>query len=126
MKPGGDDPLLSWLIFTGVTVFAFVLLWYFGLAASMVTGDRTHIPTIIVLLYLAASLHCLWRITIVSREATAAAQAGAIVTTQGWTALEASAASGLLVRHISALATKAGLQGPERLDPTLLLPVLGA
>ena len=128
MKRGNDfgteDPLLPWLVFTGVTVFAFVLLWYFGLAAQMVAGDRTHISSIIVLLYLAASLHCLWRVAIVSREAKAAARTAAIVTSNGWSALAAEAETGLVARHIGDLATKATLQGAQRLDQTLLLRVL--
>ena len=38
----------------------------------MVASDHTYISSIIVLLYVASSLHCLWRILIVSRESDAA------------------------------------------------------
>ena len=34
-------PLLRWLIFTGATIFAAVLLWSHGLIRLMVASDRT-------------------------------------------------------------------------------------
>jgi hypothetical protein len=63
----GSDPLLPWLIFTGVSLFALVLLWYFGLIERMVASDHT---------YIRRSSCCsmsrqpalLWRILIVSRK----------------------------------------------------------
>jgi hypothetical protein len=38
---GDRGPLLRWLIFTGLWIFAFVLLWRFGLIKQMIAGDRT-------------------------------------------------------------------------------------
>jgi hypothetical protein len=38
---GDRGPLLRWLVFTGLCVFAFVLLWRFGLIRQMVASDRT-------------------------------------------------------------------------------------
>ena len=70
------DPLLPWLIFTGLCLFAFILLWYFGLIQRMISGDRTYISSIIAVLYVASSLHCLWRILAVSREGAAAQKTG--------------------------------------------------
>lgn len=129
-----SDPLLSWMIFTGVCAFAFVLLWYFGLAELMVNGDRTYISSIIAILYLVASLHCVWRIVIVQREGDAALRTAEIVRagnrallTSGDPAAARNAAEGprgLVARHIRDLTTKAALQGPSRLDQTLLLRVL--
>ena len=63
-SPGGEFPsdyvpLLRWLIFTGVTLFGFVLAWHFGLVRLMLASDTTHISTVICALYLAVSLHCL-------------------------------------------------------------------
>jgi hypothetical protein len=54
-------PLLRWLIFTGATVFAAILLWRYGLLRLMVVSDRTYLSSVIVLIYVGASLHCLWR-----------------------------------------------------------------
>ena len=54
-------PLLRWLIFTGATVFAAILLWRYGLIRLMVVSDRTYLSSVIGLIYVGASLHCLWR-----------------------------------------------------------------
>jgi len=124
-------PLLHWMIFTGFCLFAFVLLWRFGLVRQMVAADRTYISSIIVLLYFGASLHCLWRTIVVSREGDAARRTAQLfarggdrivladdaVTIDGIGALP----KGLVAKHIGALAVKAGLQGGRRLDQTLLL-----
>jgi len=127
----GRDPLLPWLIFTGVSLFAFVLLWYFGLIGRMVASDRTYISSIIGLLYVASSLHCLWRILIISREGDAALKTARAVVRDGGRFLNNAAAegkdsppAGLVAVHIRDLVTKAALQGAERLDQTLLLRVL--
>ena len=66
--PADHLPLLRWLIFTGVCVFAFVLAWHYGLVRMMVVGDKTYISTIIAVLYVAASIHCLLRTSTISRE----------------------------------------------------------
>src|SRR5215831_3716783 len=66
--PSDHLPLLRWLIFTGVCVFAFVMAWHFGLVRMMINGDRTYISVVIVVLYVLASLHCLLRTIAISRE----------------------------------------------------------
>src|ERR1700730_13724839 len=66
--PADHLPLLRWLIFTGVSVFAFVMAWHFGLVRMMINGDRTYISIIIVALYVLSSFHCLLRTTAISRE----------------------------------------------------------
>ena len=76
---GDRGPLLRWLIFTGLWVFAFVLLWRFGLIRQMVTSDRTYLSSIIALLYVATSLHCLWRTIVIAREGDAARRTGALI-----------------------------------------------
>ncbi|HVJ43725.1 MAG TPA: MotA/TolQ/ExbB proton channel family protein [Dongiaceae bacterium] len=130
----GRDPLLPWLIFTGVSLFAFVLLWYFGLIARMVASDHTYISSIIGVLYIASSLHCLWRILIISREGDAAFKTAQVIVQDGGRFLnkasnasgtgENGLPSGLVAVHIRDLVTKAALQGAARLDQTLLLRVL--
>lgn len=125
----GRDPLLPWLIFTGVSLFAFVLLWYFGLIGRMVASDPTHISLTIALLYVASSLHCLWRVLAISREGDAALKAGQAVVGNGRRILTEGRDGlppGLVSGHIRDLATKAALQGAERLDQTLLLRVLAS
>jgi hypothetical protein len=115
------DPLLSWLIFTGLSFFAFILLWYFGLIQRMIASDRTYISPIICVLYVLSSLHCLWRILAVSREGAAAFKAGEAVARDG---IGATVGTGLIARHIRDLVTKAAHQRGRRLDQTLLLRVL--
>ena len=115
--------MLPWLIFTGLSFLAFVLLWYFGLIQRMISEDRTHISSIIAILYVASSLHCLWRILAISREGGAAVKAGAAVVQNGAGSL-ADGAAGFVATHIRDLATKAALQRGRRLDQTLLLRVL--
>ena len=129
-------PLLHWMIFTGVSVFALVLLWHFGLIAQMISADRTRISLIIMLLYAGAALHCLWRTVLVAREGDAARQAGRLLSAGGariavaGDAVEVTGSGtlpqGLVAAHIRDLAVKAGLQGGRRLDQTLLLNRLAA
>lgn len=122
-------PLLHWMIFSGVSVFVAVLLWHYGLIQLMVVSDRTQISSLIALLYMGASLHCLWRTLVVSREGEAAKQAASRVVAYGRRLASADGdleppsglPEGLVSSHIRNLAAKAKLQGASRLDQTLLL-----
>jgi hypothetical protein len=128
-----DDrgPLLRWLVFTGLCFFAIVLLWRFGLIRQMVASDRTYLSSIIGLLYVAASMHCLWRTIVISREGNAARRGAALIAAgSGGLNLDGDAVviegagqlpPGLVAAHIHDLAVKARLQGPRRLDQALLL-----
>src|SRR6185437_4925758 len=62
--PGIDaperGPLLLWMIFTGLCIFAVVLLWRYGLIRLMLTSDRTYISSVIAALYIITSCHCFW------------------------------------------------------------------
>jgi hypothetical protein len=122
-------PLLRWLIFTGVTAFAAILLWHYGLVHQMLSSDRTYISSVICLLYVAASLHCLWRTVALSREAAAGARAAELIASG---AVDFSSDGpvkaglgtlppGLVADHIRNLVVKAEAQGGGRLDQTLLL-----
>jgi hypothetical protein len=131
--PADHLPLLRWLIFTGVCVFAFVLAWHYGLVGMMVKGDKTYISMIIAALYVGASFHCLVRTTTISRELDRAHRVQAIVSNGGAphlavagpdvvTTQGAKLPHSKITGHIRNLILKAGLQGDEhRLDQTLLL-----
>jgi len=129
--PNDHVPLLRWLIFTGVCAFGFVLVWYYGLFRLMLASDKTYISLIILILYVAASLHCLWRTMTISRERDSAQRVAALVsrgvsgfTVAGETVLTTEGArlpSGLVTNHIRNLILKARAQGQHRLDQTLLL-----
>jgi hypothetical protein len=124
-------PLLHWMIFTGLSLFAVVLLWHFGLIRQMVAADRTYISSFIVLLYVGTTLHCLWRMIVVSREGDAARSAARLIGRGGLRlagiddtvaiAGAASSPSGLIASHLRDLAALAERQGARRLDPTPLL-----
>src|SRR5258708_156280 len=66
--PNDHLPLLRWLMFTGVCVFGFVLIWYYGLFRLMLASDKTYISSIIVILYAATCVHCFVRTIAISRE----------------------------------------------------------
>jgi hypothetical protein len=122
---GDRAPLLRWLIFTGATIFAAILLWRYGLIRLMIVSDRTYLSSLIALIYVGASLHCLWRTIVVSREGDAGRRVAARIESGGAdvAALDPSAAipPGLIAEHIRDLAMKARTQGRGRLDQTLLL-----
>lgn len=124
-------PLLRWMIFTGLCVLAGVLLWHYGLIRLMLASDRTYISAVIGVLYIASSLHCLWRTVAIAREGDAGRGAELILikpdavlsatadvaTSSGRDALP----PGLIADHIRNLVLKAEMQGFGRVDQTLLL-----
>src|SRR5215469_4399388 len=122
--PAESAPLLHWLIFTGASAFAAVLLWQYGLIHLMVVSDRTYISSAIGVLYIGASLHCLWRTIVIGREADAGHQAARKIEA-GEVNFGADGADalpdGVIADHIRDLARKARTQGAGRLDQTLLL-----
>lgn len=122
-------PLLHWMIFTGLCAFAGVLLWQYGLIRLMVASDRTYISSIICVLYLASSLHCLWRTLAIAKEADAGRNAALILakntiasaTTDATSSWRDTLPPGLVSDHIRNLVVKAETQRSGRVDQTLLL-----
>jgi hypothetical protein len=123
-------PLLHWMIFTGLCAFAGVLLWQYGLIRLMVASDRTYISLIICVLYLASSLHCLWRTLAIAKEADASRNAALILAKNTISSATSDAATsswrdtlppGLVSDHIRNLVVKAETQRSGRIDQTLLL-----
>jgi hypothetical protein len=117
-------PLLLWMIFTGLCIFAVAVLWRYGLIHLMVISDRTYISSFIAFLYIITSLHCLWRTMAIAREGEAARRARELLSTDATKALQADAKllpPGLVTDHIRSLVTKARAQAAGRIDQTLLL-----
>jgi MotA/TolQ/ExbB proton channel family len=118
-------PLLLWMIFTGLSIFAAVLLWRYGFMRLMVISDRTYISTLIVVLYVITCFHCFWRTRAIAREAEAGRRCRTILSAPGGTnAIEGGTSAlpaGLVSDHIRSLATKAEAQGAGPIDQTLLL-----
>jgi biopolymer transport protein ExbB/TolQ len=129
---GADAPergaLLMWMIFTGLSVFAAVVLWRYGLIHLMVTSDRTYISSVIAVLYIVTCGHCFWRTRTIAREDEAARRCRAVLSApDGAKALDGGAhalPAGLVKDHIVSLVTKAEAQGESRIDQTLLLRAL--
>ena len=118
-------PLLLWMIFTGLSVFAAVLLWRYGLIHLMLSSDRTYISSVIAVLYIVTCGHCFWRTRAIAREAEAARRCRVILSApDGADALKGEARAlppGLVTDHIKSLVTKADTQGKGPIDQTLLL-----
>jgi hypothetical protein len=127
--PSGDTPergpLLLWMIFTGLSIFAAVLLWRYGFVHLLVVSDRTYISSLIAVLYIATCGHCFWRTRAIAREAEVGWRCRAILSApDGSQALGREAPAlpaGLVTDHIRSLVTKAEAQGAGRIDQTLLL-----
>jgi len=127
--PGADaperGPLLLWMVFTGLCIFAVFLLWRYGLISLMVRSDRTYISSFIAILYVITSSHCLWRTMAIAREGESARRSRDILSAvDGTKALHVDAEvlpTGLVTDHIRSLVTKAKAQAGGRIDQTLLL-----
>jgi MotA/TolQ/ExbB proton channel family protein len=115
------DPVLHWLIFAGLNILVFLLLWFYGLIQRALEADPTHITLFITLIYIATSLHCLWRCMAISREADAESELAASLT-EG---LPLGHGEGFVASHVRDLITKSKLLAPkQKLDQSLLLRVL--
>src|SRR5262245_29895421 len=122
-RPGTETPersaLLLWMIFTGLSVFAAVVLWQYGLIRQMIASDRTYISSVIAVLYVVTCFHCFWRTRAIAREDEAGKQCRAILSApDGAKALDAGARAlpaGLVRDHIRSLVTKAEGKGNGRL-----------
>jgi MotA/TolQ/ExbB proton channel family protein len=128
--PNDHLPLLRWLMFTGVTAFGFVLVWYYGLFHLMLVSDKTYISVLIVTLYAATCVHCFVRTLAISRESDRAHRVLALVRAGGphlrvvgtdvVTADGIKLPAGHVTTHIRNLILKSNLQGGH-IDQTLLL-----
>jgi hypothetical protein len=118
-------PLLLWMIFTGLSIFAAVLLWRYGFIHLMVASDRTYISSLIAILYVVTSCHCFWRTRAIAREAEVARRCRAVLSSPEAAKVLGPDARGLpagmVTDHIKNLVTKAETQGAGRIDQTLLL-----
>jgi hypothetical protein len=125
-------PLLKWILVNVLGAFGFLVLWYFGLIQTVLATDRTHMSVVILGIFVATSLHCLYQTIVVSlelvavrkvRNAVVAAagrplieKGGQVITAQG-DLLEPS----VVTTHIADLISKArGPMGPH-MDQMVLL-----
>ena len=66
--PSERSALLLWMIFTGLSIFAVILLWRYGLIHLMLVSDKTYISSVIAVLYILTCAHCFWRTRAIARE----------------------------------------------------------
>ena len=123
-------PVLRWLILMSLTVFGVAVLWHLGLIRLMLETDRTHVSSLILLLFVLTTLHCLTQTWIVSKELTAVRsfQDGLHGDRGFLRALAGDPSSApqgsVIARHVANLVTKARAQKGRRVDQTLLLRAL--
>jgi hypothetical protein len=126
--PGADaperGPLLLWMIFTGLCIFAVILLWRYGLIRLMLTSDQTYISSVIAALYIVTCCHCFWRTRAVAREGETARRCRAILSASDGPNANIDAEvmpAGIVTDHIRSLVMKAKAQSTGRVDQGLLL-----
>lgn len=127
------DPVLSWLIFAVLNLLVFLLLWFYGLIEKALDADPTHITLFIAVLYIATSLHCLWRCMAISREREAEGRLAVSITDSNpplshvleRDSSDYGESGGLVGAHIRGLVTKSKrLSKNQKLDQSLMLRVL--
>src|SRR5438067_1751611 len=113
-----------------LTGFGLVVLWRFGLIQVMFDTDRTHISSLILVLFALTTLHCLAQTWVVSRELAATRSFQEALSREGgrlsMTLFDPSRVAGgsAIARHVANLAAKARAQRGRRVDQTLLLRAL--
>jgi MotA/TolQ/ExbB proton channel family len=123
-------PVLRWLILMSLTGFAVGALWQLGIVQAMFATDRTHISSLILLLFALTSLHCLAQTWFVSKELVATRLfESALRGHRNRLAIALSEPDRLpkdsmIARHVANLVAKADTQGGRRIDQTVLLRVL--
>jgi len=119
--------LLLWMIFTGLSVFAAVLLWRYGLLGLMVRSDRTYISSVIAVLYIVTCIHCFLRTRAIAREGAMGQRCRVMLDAGDADKVLQDARglpNGLVTDHIRSLIEKARAQTRGRIDQTLLLRTL--
>jgi hypothetical protein len=125
-------PLLKWILVNVLAAFGILVLWYFGLLQTMLATDRTHISLVILGIFVATSLHCLYQTIIVSQELIAVRKVRNAIATSGGRALSVRdgqiiTAQGeplersVVTTHIADLISKARGVAAGHFDQTLLL-----
>jgi hypothetical protein len=128
IKVEAHQPLLRWMIFTGLTLFAAVLTWRYGWFGLMLSSDRTYISSIIIFLYVCACLHCFWRTVAISREGKVARADELLLEADEHDHILSDSAGdlppGCVTEYIRKLIDKSRHQGGGKIDQTLLLRTL--
>lgn len=68
VEAGQHHLLLSWLVFTGILLFALLVGWQEDILPQLYETDRSHISIAITLIYIMVTGHCAMRISRLSYE----------------------------------------------------------
>jgi hypothetical protein len=123
-------PLLRWLIIMSLTAFGLAALWQLSVIQAMFETERTHISSLILILFALTSLHCLAQTWFVSRELVATRTFGEALRRDltgfgfGPAELDRLPKGSMIAQHVANLVAKARAQGGRRIDQTVLLRVL--
>ena len=123
-------PVLRWLILMSLTGFGVAALWQLRIIQAMFETDRTHISSLILLLFALTSLHCLAQTWFVSKELVAtrlfeeALRGHRTRLSIALGDLDRLPKGSMIARHVANVVAKAHAQGGRRIDQTVLLRVL--
>lgn len=123
-------PVLRWLILMSLTVVGAVVLWQLRILQALFETDRTYISSMILLLFVFTSLHCLVQTWFVSKELVATrvfeealrGHRNRLPTILGDP--ERLPQGSMMAKHVANIVTKSQTQGGRRIDQTVLLRVL--
>lgn len=130
---GDHAPILRWLLLNCLAGVVIVALVYFGLMQTMLATDRTHISLLILILFAATVLHCLYHTTDISSQLVAARKAHTQILGLGPKTLHLNGDQqvlvgngrplepGVLTSYVANLLIKSNVQGGGSFDQTLLL-----
>jgi hypothetical protein len=127
-------PVLRLLLLLAAFAFGLLVLFYFGLLQTMLRTDRSFISSLILGIFAAATVHCIYQTVGISRELNALRRleelakhsdvpirvAGDRLVASDGTQLE----PGITTHHIANLVAKARIQGGRHVDQSLLLRTL--
>ncbi|MBL8596264.1 MAG: hypothetical protein JNL14_00845 [Devosia sp.] len=123
-------PVLKWLLVNIVLAIGIFALWAFGLIQQLLETDRTHVSTIIAVIFALTALHCLYQTWVTSRDLVVArrvrdqmetADAVPVLLPDGRVMVQGRELEpGLISTYIGNLLRKASL-GSGPFDQTILL-----
>jgi hypothetical protein len=127
-------PVLKWLLVNVVLAVGLLAMWSFGLIQQVLETDRTHVSTIIAIIFVLTALHCLYQTWVTSRDLIVARRVRDVVESSdavpvllpdgrvlfGGRELE----SGLISTYVGNLLRKASLGTGGQFDQTILLRAL--
>ncbi len=127
--------LLRWLIVASLIVVALFAVFQLGLLRTMIAVDRTYLSSLVVLVFIGATIHCGFATVAASRELNTARRVARAIrknpasfrlTENGEVALNdgSTLLAGVITDHIRNVIIKARNPSDEPLDHTMLMHAL--